>query len=432
MRTAAMVAASALLALGAIGPTAQPAAASTCTGWKDKVNPPSTIRVLRDGRTVETVNFRRYVEIVMAAEWPAFYPQATLEAAAVAVKQFGWYYTMNHRSWYRTSGGACYDVKDNTSDQIYWPDTRTPKAEHLAAVRDTWGLSVRKRDRFFLTGYRAGAFVDCGKDADGFRLYAHSAFKCGRAGMTRAQIQHVYYDPGLTFVWADGSGDTTGGGDSGDTTAPTVTVPAASVRQSATLGNGSSVVSWSGSDADSGIARYQLQRSIDGGPYRAVDLPSSKATSVSQALLLGRTYRFRVQAIDGAGNRSAWRAGPAFRPVLHQDGSSSVRYGKSWRVANTSSASGGSTRHATASGSMATLTFTGRTVAFVAPRGPGRGTARIYLDDVLVRTIDLSAPSERPRRIMFVKSWPGRASHTIRVEVTGTGRVDVDAFLVYQ
>jgi hypothetical protein len=219
---------SALAAALAIGATLQaPATAvpaesvaqaghSKCTGWTSKTTPPRTIRVLRTktndpdvkGR-VQTVDFRRYVETVMADEWPSYFPAETLKAAATAVKQYGWYYTMNHRSSYRTRSGACYDVKDSTIDQLFRPEIRRASASHRAAVTATWGLSVRKGGTFFLTGYRAGSRTSCGADRDGYRLYAWSAYDCGRDGKTRRQIQRLYYGSNYSEVWSGGG---SGGG----------------------------------------------------------------------------------------------------------------------------------------------------------------------------------------------------------------------------
>ena len=192
-------------------PAASPVQAATCTGWTDKVNPPRTIRVLRTktddpnvyGR-VQTVDFRRYVETVMADEWPSYFPAESLKAAATAVKQYGWYYTMHGRSSYVTSSGACYDVKDSTIDQLYRPEIRSAKAEHKAAVTATWGLSVRRSGVFFLTGYRSGSTsASCGSDATGTRLYAWSVYDCGRDGKSRREIQRIYYGSSFSEVWSD-------------------------------------------------------------------------------------------------------------------------------------------------------------------------------------------------------------------------------------
>ena len=73
----------------------EPVAAGSCTGWTSTVTPPNKIRVLRTRKgVVETVDFRKYVARVMASgEWPSRLKMATLEAGALATKQYAWYYT---------------------------------------------------------------------------------------------------------------------------------------------------------------------------------------------------------------------------------------------------------------------------------------------------------------------------------------------------
>ena len=184
--------------------------AEQCTGWRSTFVPPPTIRVLRtkgpDQGHVEQVDFRTYVLTVFGAEWQSFYPLETLKAAAIAVKQYGWYYTIVYRGGVDASG-ACYDVRDNTSDQYYQPEVRTPAPIHERALALTWGITLRKfksattTSRFFLTGYRQGTSTVCGADRDGFHLYEHSAMACAKKRkMTFIQILHTYLDPNLEIV----------------------------------------------------------------------------------------------------------------------------------------------------------------------------------------------------------------------------------------
>ena len=61
---------------------------------------------------------------------------------------------------------------------------------------------------------------------------------------------------------------------------------------------------WAGSDALSGVSAYRIQRSVDGKHF--VNLDRIGLTTASLVVANGHTYRFRVRAIDGAGNRSRW------------------------------------------------------------------------------------------------------------------------------
>jgi hypothetical protein len=177
-------------------PTAR--AASVCTGWSSLRVPPATIRVLRSAtNTVQVVDFKSYVQVVMAAEWPSTWNAEALKVGAMAVKQFGWYYTMH---WRGGTKGSCYDVVDGTSDQLYQPESRTVSAATKAAIDATWTETATKSGAFMLMGYRSGSTVACGADADGYHLYQHSSKACADNGMLADQILHVYFDPGLA-IW---------------------------------------------------------------------------------------------------------------------------------------------------------------------------------------------------------------------------------------
>jgi hypothetical protein len=137
-----------------------------------------------------------------SGEWPSSFPQPRLRLGPA--KQYAWYYALkgHHRSWYRTRSGVCYDVRDDTVDQLYRPGGGAPTARQWRAVDATWGLSLRKNGRFFLTGYRAGSASRCAADANGWRLYARSMRDCaGRLGWSRQRIQRAYYAPNMAFAW---------------------------------------------------------------------------------------------------------------------------------------------------------------------------------------------------------------------------------------
>jgi hypothetical protein len=217
-------------------------AATSCTGWKNSYQPPPTIRVLRSygaaSGTVQTVNFRAYVDNVLSWEWPSTYPTAALRAGAIAVKQYGWYYTLHYRGG-ATAAGACYDVKDTTADQIYRPETRSASATQTAASADTWALSVRRTNgglsgQFIMTGYRPGTIATCGAEQNGFLLYQKGVADCGKQGKTLEEIQRIYY--GATLQPIDPSSHQIGDWSYGDAAAvmPATTGVDAYVRYSRT------------------------------------------------------------------------------------------------------------------------------------------------------------------------------------------------------
>ncbi len=420
---------------GPLAGTAAPVhAGSSCgTNHDSKVTPPSTIRVHRTASdTVDIVPFREYVGIVMASgEWPYYLPQAVLEVGATATKQYAWYYTLegHHRSWYRTQDGVCYDVKDTTNDQLFRPERADVKQKQLDAVEATWDLTLRKNGRFFLTGYRAGVEPECGADANGWKIYAKSAVDCAERGMDRQAIQELYLMPRLKFIWRDG-----GSADDGDIAGtPLVEAPLASLKTDGRLTGRAITVTWSATDP-TGIRRYSLQRSIDGGFWKDVTLPSKTTTEMTLGIRDGRSYRFRVRAKNEDRNWSTPKMGTPFRADVLEAQESALSGGK-WYSQADSKASGDYTHYAESAGARSTLTFTGRAIAFVAPRGPDRGEARIFINGKEVALIDLGASKESARRLAFTRTWAESAERTIQVVVVGTNkrpRVDVDAYLVLE
>ena len=203
-----VVALSALAPVTALSP-ATVAAGGSCTGWKSQLVPPNTIRVFRRATgVVEVVPFRQYVITVAAKEWPGYLPTAVIKAGTVAVKQYGWFYALEgrHRSSYKTADGTCYDVRDTTADQLYKPEKARVTAKHPQAADETWDYSIRKGDRFFLTGYRVGEKGPCASNATGWKLFARTAIKCANElGYNWQQILRAYYDPDMHLLKSDGS-----------------------------------------------------------------------------------------------------------------------------------------------------------------------------------------------------------------------------------
>jgi hypothetical protein len=164
-------------------------------------------------------------------------------------------------------------------------------------------------------------------------------------------------------------------------------------------------LTWSATGVTSGVARYQLQQSINGGAYADISLPSPKTTTLSTSLNLGDTFRFRVRAQDKGGNWSTWKAGPSFTVDRHQEDYQAIICTGQWTLQALSSASGGYVKHAKTSGATAQFSFAGRNVAWVAPTGPGRGEAEVWINGAKVETVDLYSSSVQPHKVVFTKGW---------------------------
>ena len=237
--------------------------------------------------------------------------------------------------------------------------------------------------------------------------------------------------------WGDGAGDWSAVQSDTivlDTVAPSVSAP---VQKLATTQLEQPLVaahlSWAGSDATSGIKRYELQENVSGS-WENVSLPSPTSRSITRWLSPGLTVAYRVRAQDRATNWSAWATGPAFQVALDQESSPAIEYRGTWNEEAQEEASGSALKHADTLGASARLKFTGRDVAFLTTRGPDRGKAEIWLDGARVATVDLYAATRQYRVVAFTRSVSPSVEHTFEVRVparksaSSSGyRVDLDA-----
>ena len=214
-----------------------------------------------------------------------------------------------------------------------------------------------------------------------------------------------------------------------DLTPPNTTAPVQRLAPGTTGPHVPVSITWSGTDIGWGIVSYQLQRSIDGGTWTTVSLPSAKTKSIAQQLAPWHAVRYRVRAKDARGNWGSFDYGPTFTLRLRDDTHGSVTYAGTWDASPDGTALGGGAHTSTTSSSSATFTFTGRDVAWVAARGPGLGTARVYVDGSLKATVDLDAWTDLPHQNVYRTHWSSSGSHVVKV-VVSSGAVNIDGFVV--
>jgi Transglycosylase-like domain len=122
------------------------------------------------------------------------------------------------------------------------------------------------------------------------------------------------------------------------------------------------------------------------------------------------------------------------KPTHHYgETSSRVAYHGSWHSARLRSYAGGAVRYATKAGASATVTFTGSRITWFGPVGPTRGKARILVDGVAVRTVDLHRSGFKGHAALYARTWPTKGTHTLTIQVVGTKHhpmVAIDEFVV--
>ncbi len=246
--------------------------------------------------------------------------------------------------------------------------------------------------------------------------------------------------PGSATVTAAAAG-LTGASDMtivADTFPPVAADPDLRLRRGGTVEAGSVpvTVSWAAAtDVGTGVAGYELRRRFSGGPWTDVALPSLTTRSIKQRLPLGTAVQYQLRATDRSGNVGAWQTAAGLSIRLAAEDSSAVHYAGTWRKRSASGYLGGAVRMARAAGARATFSFSGKQVAWIAVRGPARGSARVAIDGSRVGLVGLHSSTVRFRKAVFVSAWMASGSHRISIRVSGTAghpRVDVDGFAIVE
>lgn len=217
-----------------------------------------------------------------------------------------------------------------------------------------------------------------------------------------------------------------------DSVAPVASAPVVSFpKQTVGTKTQKVSVSWSATDAGTGVASYRLQVSANGGKWTTVSLSSGSATSVKRTLSNGDAYRFRVRATDKEANTSSYVYGPTFRSTRYQDNSGAVHYTGTWALHKDKLALGHHKHHtATSTSASASLTTTMTDVAWVATKSHTGGRTEVWIDGVKVATVDLGAKHTHYRKLVFRRHFGVLATHTIELRPAGGGRTDLDTFIV--
>ena len=102
------------------------------------------------------------------------------------------------------------------------------------------------------------------------------------------------------------------------------------------------------------------------------------------------------------------------------DAGGTVRYAGRWRVARYPDYLKGSAHASRTPGAAVGVRFTGRSVRFFGPKGPGRGRVAVYVDGRRIGIVDLRARTFRPRQLLVTVQWARRAEHWVELRVLQT------------
>jgi hypothetical protein len=188
----------------AVRPGPRPAA--SCSGYYSNVMPPPTIRVYHnnpetngDGN-IHTVDFKTYSKHVLPREWFATWPMASLQAGAVAVRNFAWHWVNNGPGGYHPVTGECYDVDSTTAFQVWDPNRSDPTTDE--AVDSIWNSKLTWSPSgagvVLPTYYKAGYPSDAcgqwyGQPAPGNDMSQNGSKACAENGLQWPRILELYY-----------------------------------------------------------------------------------------------------------------------------------------------------------------------------------------------------------------------------------------------
>jgi len=197
-----------------------PAATSNCGGYSSSTTPPSTILVLEysahtsSGAPVAgtetgvySVPFETYVDDVLPNEWISSWDPDSLDAGAMAVKTYGWYWVNNWRGG--SYNGACYNVDDSIDYQRYIPGQSAASTDN--AVAAMWNYVMTESSAVFEASYQAtltGSTTEaCGAGLSGYpnTLSQWGSENCAAAGESWQTILGTYYPSATVTSSAPGS-----------------------------------------------------------------------------------------------------------------------------------------------------------------------------------------------------------------------------------
>jgi hypothetical protein len=128
---------------------------------------------------------------------------------------------------------------------------------------------------------------------------------------------------------------------------------------------------------------------------------------------------------------ATWKRTHATSAVQEWD--SRITYSGAWRRGTHRGYSNKVVRTSTVRNATASLKFSGSGIAWVGPKGPTRGVAKVYVDGRYAKTVNLHASRFVANQVLYSKTWTRSGSHTIKIKVIGTrghAAVSIDAFLV--
>jgi hypothetical protein len=183
-------------------------------------------------------------------------------------------------------------------------------------------------------------------------------------------------------------------------------------------------------DDTTGGGPSQIHVAVDADGYRPTMPAGAADAAVLPVLETGHRYRLRARTRLADGDWSGWSAERRF--LLREVGERASTLQGGWAMAGHAAYSDGVAAYSRNRGDELSFAFRG-SVAWIGPRGPGRGVADVFVDGALVASVDTGAARFSPRQVLFAFSAGDSRQHLLVTRVRGTpGRpmVAVDGFVL--
>ena len=157
----------------------------------------------------------------------------------------------------------------------------------------------------------------------------------------------------------------------------------------------------------------QVQRSVDGGPWR--DRSPRSAVRLDDEVPLDTAVDYRLRP-DGTADAAPWSTIDDLRVRRQEATARTVDLAGSWSRAAASSYSAGRALSTDVDGAAVVWRGTARSLVIVGPVGPTRGRLVVEVDGERVDVVDLYAPDFAARTVLADLHWNDGAEHEVRLE----------------
>ena len=150
---------------------------------------------------VFSVPFETYVQMLLPNEWISSWDPAALEAGAMAVKTYAWYWVNNWRGG--SYDGTCFNVADSTDYQRYIPGQSASSTND--AIAGTWNDVMTQGGSIFEASFQAtltgNTSEACGAGLSSYpdTLSQWGSQNCAVHGDSWQTILSTYY-PGVAIT----------------------------------------------------------------------------------------------------------------------------------------------------------------------------------------------------------------------------------------